>query len=287
MIDLSIIVLNYNTKLLLKQCLSSVFKYTKGITFEVIVVDNASNDGSAAFIKQYFKKEITWLQNKENYGFAKGNNVGIKEAKGKYILLLNSDTAIDSNCFSQLISRAQNFPLLGIAAPRLKNADGSVQPSTAPFFNLIVTAVSLFRGDFLLRRSPQQNSRVDWVSGACFLISRQLIEKIGLLDENFFMYLEEMEYCYRAKKAGFEVWFFPEAEIFHLVRGSSPEGKQKAIWWTFEGLQYFYSKHFGRFDRLVLKLLLWTKASLFWLVGMVSGNEYLKKTYAKAFKLVK
>ena len=124
-------------------------------------------------------------------------------------------------------------------------------------------------------------------SGSCFLIRREVLDKIDGLDEHFFMYLEEMEFCYRAKKLNFETWFFPMAKVYHLVRGSSPEGKQKAIWWTYENFVYFYQKHFALWQLAVLKLLLRLKAGLAWGIGVMMGNSYLKSTYGKAFKLVR
>ena len=286
MIEFSIIILNYNTKELLKNCLTSVIQFTKKINYEIIVVDNASSDGSEKEIRQLFK-QVIWIQNKNNFGFAKANNIGIKKAKGKFVILLNSDTKIESDAFTKLVEFANKKNSLGIAGPRLLNADKTPQPSVAPFYTLPITAISLFHGDRFLRQSPNTSQKVDWVTGACFIINRQLIEKIGLLDEHYFMYIEEMEYCYRAKKAGFTVWYFPEVDVYHLVRGSSPEGKQKVIWWIYEGLQYFYEKHFAPWQLSMLKLLLRFKAAVYWFVGVVLGNQYLRQTYAQAYGLVK
>jgi GT2 family glycosyltransferase len=288
--ELSIIILNYNTRALLEECLKSVFNFTVGITYEIIIVDNASHDDSLKFINTFITKNksahVKLIKNTDNFGFAKANNIGIKSAEGKYILLLNSDTLLEEDAFSRLLKLATEKSDFGIAGPKLLNADNSVQPSTAPFYTLLVTAFSLFRGDKYLRRSPEKQTQVDWISGSCFLINRKLIEKIGLLDEHFFMYIEEMEFCYRAHQAGFSVWFFPETSIYHLVRGSTPEGKQKVIWWIYEGLQYFYRKHFAGWQFSVLKWLLRSKAFLAMTYGFLTGNDYLKKTYAKALQLV-
>ena len=120
------------------------------------------------------------------------------------------------------------------------------------------------------RQAPNQTCQVDWVEGSCFLIKREVIKQIGLLDEKFFMYIEEVEFCYRAQKAGFKTWYYPETKVFHLVRGSSPEGKQKAVNWIHEDLIYFYQKHFASWQLAVLKCLL-----------------RFKKAYAQAIKLVR
>lgn len=282
---LSIIILSFNTKKLLQTCLESVFQQTKKIKFEVIVVDNASRDGSPEMVKEKFPQVIL-IKNKANLGFARANNQGMKKAKGNYLLLLNSDTKIKNQALEKLVTLAKKKKDLGIAGPRLLNPDETPQPSTGPFYTLAVTFISLFRGDRFLRQSPSQTKKVDWLMGACFLIKRELADQIGFLDENFFMYVEEMEYCFRAEKAGFLTYFFPQAEVYHLERGSSPEGKQRAIWGIYQGLVYFYQKHFAPWQLLVLKCLLRTKAVLAWLVGWLTGNRFLKETYAKAFKLV-
>ena len=282
--DLSIIILSFNTKKLLQNCLDFVFQQTKGIKFEVLVVDNHSTDGSAEMVKKKFP-QVELIKNQKNLGFAQANNQALRRAKGDYFLLLNSDTKIKGNALKKLVALAEEKKNLGLAGPKLLNPDGTSQPSTGPFYTLPITFLSLFRGDRYLRHAYSQEKAVDWLSGACFLIKRELIDKIGLLDEKFFMYVEEMEFCFRAKKAGYLTYFFPQAEVYHLERGSSPEGKQKAIWGIYQGLIYFYQKHFAPWQLLVLKLLLRTKAAGAWLVGWLTNNQELKETYAKAFKL--
>jgi len=284
MIDLSIVIVNWNTKELLEDCLNSIFKQTKGVKFEVILVDNGSTDGSVEMVKKKFGEAIL-IENKKNLGFAKANNLGIKKAKGQFILLLNSDTKLVGNALTKLIDFANTKSNLGIAGPQLLKQDGTIQPSTAPFYTLPITTISLFKGDKFLRRSPKKTCQVDWVEGSCFLMSRAVLDKIGLLDEKFFMYIEEMEFCYRAKKAGFSTWFYPQAQVYHLTRGSLPENKQRVIWWIYEGLIYFYQKHFAGWQLTVLKFLLRAKAALAWLIGFLTANDYLKQTYGKAFKL--
>lgn len=286
MIDLSIIILNWNTRELLKDCLASIFKQTKDINFEAIVIDNASTDGSVAMVRENFP-QVLIIQNKKNLGFAAGNNRGIKKAKGEYLLLLNSDTKISNNAFKKLLDFARSKDRLAVVGPQLINPGDKIQRSSAPFYTLPVAALSLFRADRWLRRAPAKAKPVDWVEGSCFLINRAVLDKIGPLDEKFFMYIEEMEFCYRAKKVGWQTWYYPQVKVYHLVRGSSPEGKQKAIWWIYKGLIYFYQKHFAPWQLVVLKFLLRTKAAGAWLLGVITGNSYLRQTYAKAFKLVR
>lgn len=285
--DLSVIILSFNTKELLLNCLKSIFKQTKGIKYEVIVVDNGSVDGSPALVKKLAKshKNLVLLKNSENLGFASGNNLGIEKAKGDYIMLLNSDTILKDNSLKKLVNFSQRHPKIGIVGPRLLNKDGTHQPSTSPFLTLPKLFLWLVTGDRFLYRSPSKTLSVDWVMGAVFLVKKEVIDQVGLLDENFFMYVEEMEWCYRAKQAGWQVWFYPGAEVFHLIRGSSPSGKQRAIWWIYEGLYFFYTKHFAPWQSAVVKLLLRTKALVVLIIGCIIADRQLKQTYAKAFKL--
>ena len=157
----------------------------------------------------------------------------------------------------------------------------------ASFFTLPRAILWLTTGDRFLYSSPSRSQEVDWVMGAALMVKKEAIKKTGLLDEKFFMYMEEQEWCYRIKKEGWQVWFYPEAEIFHLVRGSSPEGRQKAILGIYQGLIYFYKKHFSSWQLIMVKLVLVIKAIGVWLVGVLTKNHDLKETYAKAFKLVR
>jgi GT2 family glycosyltransferase len=295
MIDLSVIIVNYNTKKLLLDCLDSIVKQTQNINYEIIVVDNASIDGSVEEIQsRSCGTKFKIIINKSNLGYAKANNIGIRQANGKWILLLNTDTKIVDNALKKLVDFSEGKQNLGVLGPKLLNPDDSAQLSTARFLTLPNVFLWLFTGDRFLYSSPKSAVQTDWVMGSAFLIKREVIDKVGLLDEKFFMYVEEQEWCYRIKKAGFEVWFYPGAEIFHLVRGSSPgglpagrQGKKGAILNIYRGLIYFYDKHFGRLPLSMLKFMLLTKAIIAWLVGLITGNKELKETYAQAFKLVR
>lgn len=284
--DLSIIIVSYNTRKLLADCLTSVFTQTKDSNYEVIVVDNASTDGTIEAVEKRHE-DIKILRNKKNLGFAKANNQGIRRAKGKYILLLNSDTKLVGNSLKKLVDFAKGKEKLGVVGPKLLNPDGTPQPSVAPFFTFPRVLVWLMTRDKFVYSSPSNSCQADWVMGAALMVKKDVIKKVGLLDEKFFMYMEEVDWCYRIKKAGFEIWFYPEAKIYHLVRGSSPEGKQRAILGIYRGLIYFYQKHFGRQQLAVLKSILLAKAVVAWLIGILSRNVYLKETYGKAFKLAR
>jgi hypothetical protein len=287
MIDLSVIIVSWNTKKLLADCLDSIFNQTKDLDYEVIVVDNGSTDGSVDLIKKLKHQNLQLIENKDNLGFSKANNQGLKMARGQYFLLLNSDTKVVGQALKNLVDFAKQKPLLGVVGPRLLNPNGSKQPSAAPFLTLGRVFIWLVTGDRFLYSSPDNQRQVDWAMGAALLVTRGAIKKAGLLDEKFFMYLEEVEWCYRIKKAGFENWFYPKAKVYHLVRGGSPGGKKRAVCAIYQGLIYFYQKHFGPLPGSMLKLMLRTKALGARVLGFLTGNKYLQETYAQAFKLVR
>src|SRR3989338_823868 len=214
--DLSVIIVNWNTKKLLGNCLKSIFKFTEDVNFEVIVVDNGSEDGSQKLVRQKFP-QVKLIPNRDNLGFTRANNQGIKIAKGKYILLLNSDTYLIENSFSKLIKKAQSLPNLGVLAPQLLNEDRSIQQSVGFFPNLpqvlfwMTFIDDLPGGQHLNPYHVDHDSfynkdqNVDWVTAAAILVPMVVINKVGGLDEKIFMYGEDVDLCYRIKKSGFNI----------------------------------------------------------------------------------
>lgn len=298
-LKLSIIIVNWNTRDLLKQCLESLInELTKlrinGLKAEIIVVDNGSTDGSVDYINGLTKLRINGLTikkilNKENLGFAAGNNIGIKQAEGKYIMLLNSDTIVKDGAIEKMLTFLHDREEISIVGPRLLNADRSFQANCGKFPDLWVSFVMLFKEHFggsdLVRCSPKQSCFVDWLMGAAFVARREVFEKVGGLDENIFMYMEEVEWFYRAKNAGFKTYFYKEAEIIHLSRGSSKSGKTEPILNIYKGLIYFYKKHMNFLAQLLLKMMLKIKALTAIGIGYIKNDDYLKETYGKAFKI--
>lgn len=279
--DLSIIILNWNTKDLLLQCLKSVYMHTKGIKFEVVVCDNGSGDGSVEAIEEFrssgvqkFRKArkqknaITLIRNKANLGFSAGNNPGLKKATGRYLMLLNTDTKIDYDVFSKLVKWMDEHEQVGICGPKLLRADGGLQPSGGYLPSLwgifcqqvlpmhvlwqwgniaeISTLHKVYPLPTLIVTNHDfytSSHQVGWVQGSAFMIRREVYEQIGGLDENIFMYVEETEYCKRAIDAGWEIWYVADEYIYHLERGSSVSGKEGAILGTYKGLRYYFWKH--------------------------------------------
>ena len=255
-LELSIIIINWNTRELLNACLASIYANSPVGKFEVIVTDNGSIDDSVEMIKGNFPL-VKLIENENNLGFGKANNQGIKIARGKYVCLLNSDTLIEHDVFTPILRWMERHPKVGITGPRLNNKDGSLQPSVGYLPNLIgllthqalplhaiwfvnrfLPTLQISYSDFYRKVRP-----VGWVKGACMVIRKSVIEKIGGLDEAIFMYGEEVEFCKRAWDQGWEVWLIPDVSVWHLDRGSSTNGKRGAILGIYRGIYYYYRKH--------------------------------------------
>lgn len=294
MVELSIVVLVFNTEKLIEGCIKSLIGQYKAELeqniFEIIVVDNASMDNSIRFAKNALgkiknKKSFTILENKENFGFSKGNNIGAKRSKGKYILFLNSDTIVEDRGFLEMVRYLKNNKDVGILGAKMKNQDGSEQPSVGVFYNLPNVFAMLFGWERLgmFRSSPNHIKSVDWVSGASMMVKKELFEKFGGFDENFFMYVEDMEICFRVKKSGLLVNFFPNIKISHVSHGSS--NRKFAIVNIYKGLLYFYKKHKSFWQYIILRCMLLTKALISIAAGILSGNKNLIDTYSNALKI--
>ena len=293
-VDLSIIVISYNTKQITKDCLESIIKSLKNssINYEIIVIDNISNDDSLEMLRKYSNKysNIELIENKENVGFGRANNQGVRVAKSEYIFFLNSDIVVLEDAIEKLYNfYKQNEKKINFLGGKLLNKDMSLQPSSAPFYTLPVIFAALFlRGDYwgLTRNSPKTLKETDWVSGACILTKKKYFNKISGFDERVFMYMDEVDLLYRAKKNGMRVFFYPEAKFIHLGSASSG-GKTYPILQVFNGLMFFYEKHYSKAELFLLKIMLKLKALIGLSIGHVTNNKYLKETYGKAYQMVK
>lgn len=256
---LSVIIVTWNVKDLLLRTLARLPAACAPLTWETIVVDNASSDGSAQAVAAAFPG-VHYLRNDTNFGYAKANNQGLALAQGEFLLLLNPDTEADAGSVSALVRFLQAHPVAGIVGPALVLSDGSPQPYG---FGGNPTVAYLLRRNArrLLRRGPlhdwgaRQASRVDWVSGACLLARRAVFTQIGGLDETMFMYFEDNDWCLRAWQAGWEVWREPAARVLH-IGGQSLKQNRRAPAAYYASLRIFYQRHYGPRDRLALALLL-------------------------------
>ena len=291
---LSIVILSWNTEALLKQCLESLEEGCEGIGgCEVVVVDNGSTDGSSEMVRKYqirnTKYKIRLIENQSNLGFAKGNNIGIKQARGEYIMLLNSDTIVQKGSLKKMVDFLDQHGEISVVGPKLLNQDGTPQSSCGQFPNLWVVFIMLFKEHFggsrTVRYSPAVSGEVDWLMGAAFVAREKVFKKVGFLDERMFMYMEEVEWFYRVRKAGLKAYFLKEAEIVHLGRGSSSSGKKEPILNIYKGLLHFYKVHKSPLELFILRLMLKVKALISLLIGDLKNDNYLKQTYGQAIKI--
>ncbi len=288
---LSIIILNFNTKELTIACVDSLFAYyhkqIEKKEFEIRIIDNASTDASVKAIQQQvWFSQITCIQNKENVGFSKGCNRGAKDAKGSYLLFLNSDTTLRDTGLLKMVSFLGKEEKVGILGGKLQNSDGTFQASAGVFYTVPRVIALLFGAERIgkLRFSPKSIERVDWVSGAMMMMKKNLFEKLGGFDEAFFMYMEDMELCFRIKKQGKEVVFYPHCVALHISHGSS--NRSFAIAQIYKGILYFYKKHANHIDYTLVKGLLIAKAQTLIGVGTILGKKDLRQTYSKALEAI-
>ncbi|HJW84352.1 MAG TPA: glycosyltransferase family 2 protein [Anaerolineae bacterium] len=255
--DLSIVIVSWNTAALLRGCLSAIFAARPPGRLEIIVVDNASGDGSADLVATDFPG-VRLIRNADNLGFARANNQGIAASAGRCVLLLNSDTLIQPDALAALVRFMDDHPEAGVIGPRLLRPDG--EPQAYAFGGDPTLAYLLRRGlNRLVWRRPLHDWKTDrvqevgWVSGACLLVRRAAIDRAGLLDENIFMYFEDNDWCMRIRRAGWKVYYNPQVEIVH-IGGQSLKQNPAARRAYFHSLDYFYAKHYGPLARLLLRI---------------------------------
>lgn len=260
--DLSIIIVNWNTKNYLEQCLRSIFKHTKGIKYEIFVVDNASTDDSPRMVKEKFP-QVKLIENKENMGFAKANNQGIKKSSGKYILLLNSDTKILDSALEKTIEFMDKRPEAAAVGCRLLNPDMSIQKSIGNFPGIWQTILDItlvgapYRKFINWRIKRFKNPiEVECVAGAFLLVRKKSIEKTGLMDENYFVYSEDIDWCYRLKKKAGKIFYFPNAEAIHYGGESMKQEAEKTFLELYKSKLLFSKKHYGNFKIDIIRLIL-------------------------------
>ncbi len=260
MTDLSIIIVNWNTKDYLLGCLKALTNSDEGLSREVIVVDNGSQDGSPDELKRFFPT-VHLIGNQNNLGFAKAVNQGIREASGKYLLLLNPDTRLKEGVLETLLSFMEENQEVAVAGPQLLNGDGSKQNSIANFPSLATELLnkSLLRWLFPQKYPGKEKDylnpiEVDSVIGACLMVRREAIEKVGLLDEDYFLFLEETDWCYRMKKAGWKIYHVPQARVYHFQGKSAEKERNRAKVEFYRSRYIFFKKNRGRGQVFILRI---------------------------------
>jgi N-acetylglucosaminyl-diphospho-decaprenol L-rhamnosyltransferase len=286
---LSIVIVNWNVRDLLRRCLHSIMYNfqlpTSDFQTEVIVVDSASSDGSVAMIEEEFP-QVRLIAHSENVGFTVGNNQGMAVSRGRYILLLNPDAEIVGDALATMVEYMDGHSQVGVLGPQLLNPDRSIQSSRRRFPTLATAFLEstilqqwfpdnrVAKHYYIADRSDDEVQEVDWVTGACLLARRETIEQVGLLDEGFFMYSEELDWCRRIKAQGWKVIYLPTARVIHYGAQSSEQVK------SFQHIQFqrskirYFRKHHGPWQAEALRLFILVTylyqlivEALKWLVG--------------------
>lgn len=295
--DLAIVILHFQTPKLTDDCLKSIFARNWKVAFKVYLVDNGSDKEFQKQIRKLYPK-ITVLDPGKNLGFSKGNNLALNEVKSKNYLLLNSDTVLLDKSLDNLYEFASNSEF-DIVSCKLLNKDGSLQPNTGAlpnFFSLLVWLSGLddiFKGrlsaDSYQSCDPgfyQGVKQVGWVSGSVMLVNGEVFKKIGLLDENIFMYGEDVEFCLRAEKAKFKVGWTDQSQIYHLSGGSSKLASLKQWLGEFQGLLYISEKYYGGVYRFALKVFIYFFVLLRVVIFLLLGKIEYSKTYVQILRLL-
>lgn len=263
MIKLSIILVSWNTRDLLADCLTSVYAYPPQDVFEVLVVDNASSDGSAAMVKAQFP-QVRLIESEKNVGFAQGNNLAVPLCQGEYVLLLNPDTVVKPEALQELVRFMDAHPEAGAAGSRLLNPDESLQPSCHPAPTLSRELWRLFHLDVLRPYGAYHMSKwdmgqpreVDVIQGASFMLRKTALDKIGFLDGRYFMYSEEVDLCYRLQKAGWKLFYVPASRVIHYGGQSTKLVAADMFLQLYLGKLTYFRKHYGRLAGIGYKLIL-------------------------------
>ena len=288
-LDVSIIIVSFNTREILLRCLESIKKQTRGISYEVIVVDNASEDKTVETVAKKFR-DIDVIANKENRGFSAANNQGILLSRGKKIAFLNPDTLLTENSFEKILMYMKEHPEFSILGSGIVDKNNKRCPirlwEDTPQ-DAVLKILNLYDPSSELKKMGEMKAKeVQVISGCCFVVVRELIEVVGLMDENYFLYNEEDDFCRRARKNGKKICFFPETAVQHLHGQSTHQNghREKVIVEAYRSNIYFYSKYYSYFWSLLLRFLY----KITFLVGLLSPKLFYNKdsrTVDKSFSL--
>lgn len=274
LLDVSIIIVNFNTRQLTLDCLASVYASQTSYQYEVIVIDNASHDGSVEAIREVYP-DVQLIANQNNTGFAVANNQGMEVAKGRYILLLNSDTVVQPDTLHTMIYFMDRHPEMGASGCKVILPDGSLDkackrgfptPSASFYYAFGISRRFPDRPKFnqyqLGHLSPDDEYPVDCLVGAFMLVRRETIEQVGGLDETFFMYGEDIDWCYRIKEAGWGIFYYPRTYIVHYKGGSARRKPLKITYEFHRAMWVFHRKHYAKKYNLLTNTTVWMGISL-------------------------
>lgn len=284
-VDMSIVLVCWNNKAYLDPCLKSLYEADLKSSFDVIVVDNGSTDGSQQMLAGKYP-QVRLIQNTGNVGLGKASNQGIEATAGRYILLLNNDTLVNRPALDLLVEFLDAHPEAGAAAGKLLNPDGTFQSGYAPFSTLLEEfLIATHIGELLWPGYPSHGASDEikttgWLSSACLLLRRSALYKVGLLDEGYFIYGDEADLQYRLNRAGWKVYYLPASSIIHFGGRSMDRWKRRKM--VYRGKMLFYRKNYGFLNTLLLRILFFVMSILkllVWMMGflMPSQNARAKK----------
>jgi hypothetical protein len=266
-VDISIIIINWNTKEILLDCLKSLEKETSSYPREIIVVDNGSSDGTQAAVRALFPA-VRIIENNENLGFAKANNIGIMKSSGRYVCLVNSDVIVIENCLQQLITFMDSNPNIGISGPKTMSTDFSIQNTCrklptlwttfcgAAHLNKIFPESDVFSNVHMAFFDHYSIRKVEGLAGCCLMIRKTALDQVGLFDEQFFIYSEETDLCKRFWNAGWEVVFYPYASIIHHHGASSSKDPIRFNVEQMKSQMKYWKKYNGSITIIIFQFIL-------------------------------
>ena len=284
---LSIIIVNYNTYTLTKQTIESIIKKEHPFQYEILLVDNASSDGSIEKLQEDFNglvsEEILQIFiNETNLGFSKANNIGMRIAKGKYILLLNSDTVIKDDCLAKCLYEIEKNTNIGAFGCKVMLPDGKLDHACKRGFPTPKTSLyyllKLYKKDPIkygqydaLYLNENEVGEVDCLTGAFMLMPKDVLTEVGFLDEDFFMYGEDIDLCYRIKEGGYKILYYPKAQIIHYKGGSSKKKRTKIIYDFHQTMWLFYKKHYYKKYNFAITCLVYIGIKFKYLVSIIKN----------------
>lgn len=246
---LSVVIVNYNVKQYVENCLKSVYAAAEGIDLEIFVVDNASSDGSVAYLRERFP-EVKYIESKTNLGFSRANNVAIRQATGEYVLLLNPDTTISENVLKECIAFADAHPKSGAIGVRMHNEDGTVAPESRRAVPTPWIALTKYFGHsrryYMSWLSWDEPAQIEVVSGAFCFLRREALMRVGMLDEDYFMYGEDIDLSYQLLRHGYENWYLP-VDIVHYKGRSTIKTSFRYAYVFYKAMLIFFIKHYLHF----------------------------------------
>ncbi len=264
--DLSVVIVNYQTFELTRNTINSIFEYSYPFSYEILVVDNASSDDSLSKLQDYFKDKVTFIASKENNGFAAGNNQALRIAKGRYVLLLNSDTIVWENTLEDIYNYMEEHTDVGASGCRVLLENGDLDKACKrsfpnvknSFFRLFHIPTNSKDDNYNLDDLPDDEIyEIDCLTGAFMFMRAEALNEAGLLDETFFMYGEDIDLCYRIKKAGWKIIYYGESKITHLKGASSKKQKNKLIYEFYRAMYIYYKKHHAKESSFLVNIVVY------------------------------